>query len=37
MQVGNRSNRKEINLQLIIGYAMIISGGLGLLYFIGFL
>ncbi len=31
------NRKKSPNLQLIIGYAMVIGGALGILYFIGLL
>lgn len=29
--------KKKMNLQLIVGYTMVVAGALGLLYFIGLL
>ncbi len=31
------ASKKGINIQLIVGYTMVVAGALGLLYFIGFL
>jgi hypothetical protein len=31
------AKKKGINLQLMVGYTMVVAGALGLLYFIGFL